>query len=88
LKEDPVARSLFTYNGEPVFSKADNGDLGEILSSVLHIFSDAAGVKFSFIADELAERLNLKMFELFKSKFASHPGKVLAVLFRGCRSVT
>ena len=75
LMEDPVAKSPFTYNGKPVVSIANDCDLGEILSSVLNIFRDAAGVKFNFIADELAERLNLKMFELFKDKFASRPGK-------------
>ncbi len=75
LIEDPVAKSPFTYNGKSVVSKADDSDFGEILSSVLNIFRDAAVVKFSFIADELAERLNLKMFELFKNKFVSRPGK-------------
>jgi len=74
LMEDPVAKSPFNYNGKPVVSKANDCDLGEILSSVLNIFREAAGV-INFIADELAERLNLKMFDLFKDKFASRPGK-------------
>lgn len=75
LMEDPVAKSPFIYNGKPVVSIADDSDLGEILSSVLNIFRDAADIKFSFIADDLAERLNLKMFELFKDKFVSRSGK-------------
>lgn len=75
LMEDPVAKSPFIYNGKAVVSRADDCDLGEILSSVLNSFRDAVGGKFGFIADELAERLNLKMFELFKDKFASRPGK-------------
>jgi len=75
LMEDPVAKSPFNYNGVPVVSQQDDCDLGEILSSVLNIFMDAAEVKFSFINDELAERLNIIMFEIFKKKFASCPGK-------------
>jgi hypothetical protein len=46
-----------------------------VLSSVINIFTDAVDVKFGFIADELAERLNVQMFELSKSKFVSSPGK-------------
>jgi hypothetical protein len=65
--EYPVAKFPFTYNGKPVVSKADDSDLGEILSSVLNIFRHATGLKFSFIADELAEGLNLNMFEFFKN---------------------
>jgi hypothetical protein len=75
LMEDPSAKSPFNYNGKPVVSQSNDSDLGEILSSVLNIFRDAADVKFSFIADELAERLNLTMFELFKNKFVTRPGK-------------
>lgn len=75
LIEDPVNKSPFYYNGLPIVSRADDCDLGEILSSVLNLFRDAAEAKFSFIADELAERLNLRMVELFEQKFASRPGK-------------
>jgi hypothetical protein len=82
LMEDPVAKSLFIYNGKPVVSQANESDLGEILSSVLNIFRDAADVKFSFISDELAERLNLTIFELFKNKFAFRPGKFSPFILR------
>lgn len=75
LMEDPVAKSPFNYNGIPVVSRADNCDIGDILSSVLHIFREAADVKFSFIADELAWRLNHIMFQLFEVKFVARPGK-------------
>lgn len=72
LMEDPGAKSPFNYNGVPVVSQADDSDIGEILSSVLNIFRDAADVKFSMIADELAERLNLRMIEIFEERFATY----------------
>jgi len=75
LMDDPAAKSPFTYNGKSVISRADDCDIGELLSSVLNLFRDGIGVKFSFISDELAERLNAQIFDVFKQKFASRPGK-------------
>ena len=75
LMEDPTTKSPFNYNRIPVVSQADDSDFGEILSTVLNVFRDAAGVRFRFIADELAERLNHTMFNLFKEKFVTRPGK-------------
>jgi hypothetical protein len=81
LMEDPGAKSPFYYNGLPVVSQADDSDIGEILSSVLNIFRDAVEDKFSLISDELAEQLNVTLFELFEAKFISRPGKFSAFYF-------